>query len=251
MLFKRKKPAHGDEYIKLLPCAGDAYHMDGVMQCNYVHSLPRRSCVSSRRTVLIFRDGEKKKVCTDSGKLIRGKDPLKPSQPRDTTCMGILPFLNVLVEGKCYDRKYLYDTGCHASDRCGVNGNMKDGCDSIVVSKCDPNTKDRDQLAIFYYTCKRVQRNGAMHTSFVQKIVIRVFRSSRLVSAFAPLPDKKDNTTLYRYDGLYAIRNMFDTNKRCLQVMPLDGDVSVVFELVRLGVDKKEGNLLNCKDLVK
>ena len=53
---KWKDPQIGDEEIHLCPGIGDAYKMDGNMQTNYVHSLPKvlSKHESGRRFALIF-----------------------------------------------------------------------------------------------------------------------------------------------------------------------------------------------------
>eukprot|EP01082_Thalassiosira_pseudonana_P013438 g12197.t1 g12197 contig6:1424926-1425239(+) len=41
---------------------------------------------------------------------------------------------------------------------------------------------------------------------------IRVFRSSRLDGLYAPLCRAESSTTLYRYNGLYQVRKIYDSS---------------------------------------
>ena len=67
---KRSKPlAHGDEEIQLDIGESDGYDMDGVMQCGYEHSLPKKKS-NAHRFVLLFRHGNQACVSVDSGEAI-------------------------------------------------------------------------------------------------------------------------------------------------------------------------------------
>lgn len=67
---KRSKPlAHGDEEIQLDIGESDGYDMDGIMQCGYEHSLPKKKS-NAHRFVLLFRHGNEACVSVDSGKAI-------------------------------------------------------------------------------------------------------------------------------------------------------------------------------------
>ena len=52
---KRFRPlSPGDEEIEIVPSAGDAYDMDGVMQIGYEHSLPKKTMNSSHRFAIVL-----------------------------------------------------------------------------------------------------------------------------------------------------------------------------------------------------
>lgn len=57
----------GDEEIQLYIHEGDGYDMDGYMQCNYEHCVPKKLHDTSHRFVLIFRHGTVAPVPIDSG----------------------------------------------------------------------------------------------------------------------------------------------------------------------------------------
>ena len=67
---KKKSKRHlyeGDEEIQLYIHEGDGYEMDGYMQHNYEHCVPKKCIDTSHRFVLIFRHGNVASVPIDSG----------------------------------------------------------------------------------------------------------------------------------------------------------------------------------------
>jgi len=67
---KKKSKCHlqeGDEEIQLYTHEGDGYEMDGYMQYNYEHCVPKKCIDTSHRFVLIFRHGNVASVPIDSG----------------------------------------------------------------------------------------------------------------------------------------------------------------------------------------
>jgi hypothetical protein len=98
-----------------------------------------------------------------------------------------------------------------SADQRGVNGNIIDGCDSVVVSRQSRDFREDDGLSWIQYTSSRMQGGGALCKSFLSGHQIRVFRSSNLDSPFAP-PPRDQGRTSYRYDGLYKISKMWDNN---------------------------------------
>ena len=87
------------------------------MQKNYLHGVPRRAGIKSRRVVLIFRIGNTKHISMDSGKKVEAlgnkKTMYLPNPKRPTTNIGISQFKGVISEGKLYSRKYLWNTFSH------------------------------------------------------------------------------------------------------------------------------------------
>jgi hypothetical protein len=49
-----------------------------------------------------------------------------------------------VVEGSCHSRRFLFTSRAHRADQRGINGSMKLGSDSIVVSRQDPGLREED-----------------------------------------------------------------------------------------------------------
>lgn len=62
---RAKKLSHGDKEIQLAIGEGNAYDMDDIMQAGYEHCLPKRKTDVSHRFVLIFRQGDTRRIPTD------------------------------------------------------------------------------------------------------------------------------------------------------------------------------------------
>jgi len=109
---------------------------------------------------------------------------------------------NSVDEGrKLYSRRYLYSVSAHRADQRGINGNIKYGADSLVVSRQNPQLREEDGLQWLRYTSSRRQGAGALCLSYTRRQPVRVFRSSNLTSCYAP-PEFDGGRTSYRYDGL-------------------------------------------------
>mmetsp|Transcript_17218 Transcript_17218/g.49908 ORF Transcript_17218/g.49908 Transcript_17218/m.49908 type:complete len:1249 (-) Transcript_17218:777-4523(-) len=132
---KRKrgeKPKEGDEQIELFPGPGDAYEMDAKMQKRYEHCLPKNGGCTSRRSVLIFRDGRSVPVTDDSGYSLKEKakeqrgpdslargpvvsvDLLAPPKKMQPVNFGHPDLSSKVMEGQAgYSRHDLYSTWAH------------------------------------------------------------------------------------------------------------------------------------------
>lgn len=96
---KRSKPlAHGDEEIQLDIGESDGYDMDGIMQCGYEHSLPKKKS-NAHRFVLLFRHGNEACVSVDSGKAITDmqtdQTQIEESSTESSSLMPLLSKLRV------------------------------------------------------------------------------------------------------------------------------------------------------------
>ncbi len=101
---------------------------------------------------------------------------------------------------------------CNRHDRKWANGTSAEGCESILVESQDPTLREDDGLCWLQVTCTRSDGGGALCQSYVKKNPVRVFRSSELGSRYAPAVYEDENgRVLYRYDGLYAVKAMWDT----------------------------------------
>ena len=160
---------------------------------------------------------------------------------------------------------------------------MTSGCDSIVISRqvscsckllniCvsynlvdmsltdvisliqDVKLGEKDLFSMFYYTCNKHQGMKALLRSHLQKIYVRVFRSSSLMNRFSPSPIvvvKKDwklkYRTLYRYDGLYRVNSLREFKGQ-------DGKINhIIFQFIRVYDDTgiQEHNTYGCDELLK
>ena len=92
--------------------------------------------------------------------------------------------------------------------------------------------REVDELCWFQYTTERDQGGGALCRSYHEKLPIRVFRSSQLSSQYAPSSLENGNIG-YRYDGLYAVKAIYDKNGDETEVYPPAG-VKHTFFLTRL-----------------
>ena len=103
-------PKIGAEEIKLFPRAGDAYVMDGKMQDNYVHCLPKMSPNkgSGRRLTLIFRSGDEQVVASSKFTVAHDTSPSKKS-----VCYAFGSMNDVLVEGAVHTKQELVNVGAH------------------------------------------------------------------------------------------------------------------------------------------
>jgi hypothetical protein len=104
----------------------------------------------------------------------------------------------------------------HRSLQGGVNGNMNQGCDSVVVSRQSHAHREWDGLVWLTYTSNKFQGGAALWFSFCNSLAIRVFVSSDGNSVFVPLafPDGK---TSYRFLGLFDITCAWDQDGNQVQ----------------------------------
>ncbi|KAL9187368.1 hypothetical protein ACHAXT_001471 [Thalassiosira profunda] len=179
---RAKKLSDGDEEIQLDVGEGDAYDMDGLMQNGYEHSLPKKNGSKSPRFVLIFRHGCEASVPHDSGTAITEMAADAPGTENEGL-VSLLSRLRVkpptvifghagVDEGKLYSRKVLYANGAHRADQRGINGNVDQGSDSIVVSRQNPDVREEDGLQWLRYTSSRRQGAGALCVSHNRKLPV-------------------------------------------------------------------------------
>lgn len=119
-----------------------------------------------------------------------------------------------VVEGRqIYSRHTLLLWGAHKSDVCPVNGNPRDGCDSIIYMNEGgevPNTKD--DLGFLQLKCS--QRNGgdALFANY-QKSQQRNATHSYPIRVFRKTTDLS-GANGFRYDGLYHVAAIHDDRGR-------------------------------------
>ena len=119
-----------------------------------------------------------------------------------------------VVEGRqIYSRHTLLLWGAHKSDVCPVNGNPRDGCDSIIYMNEGgevPNTKD--DLGFLQLKCS--QRNGgdALFANY-QKSQQRNATHSYPIRVFRKTTDLS-GASGFRYDGLYHVAAIHDDRGR-------------------------------------
>ncbi len=105
----------------------------------------------------------------------------------------------------------------------------------------DKALNEKDELFILKYTSTRQQGAGALFTSYIKQLPIRVFRSSKLDGQYSP-PPREGGKTAYRYDGLYSIKEVQDSGGKMTKVAPKAGD-QYTFTLLR--ISKNSSNLFN------
>ena len=91
--------------------------------------------------------------------------------------------------------------------------------------------READGLSWLTYTSSSKQGGGATCKSYHNESPIRVFRSSKLKSPFAPPQGK---STSYRYDGLYKVITMWDASGVKTEDPPPVGEDQHTFLLTRL-----------------
>lgn len=83
---------------------------------------------------------------------------------------------------------------------------------------------------------------GALCQSYLNKLPVRVFRSSELESRYAPaIYEDEADQILYRYDGLYAVRAMWDTQGNETESSPPTNGAKHTFFLTRYPKNPVDG----------
>mmetsp|Transcript_17096 Transcript_17096/g.24178 ORF Transcript_17096/g.24178 Transcript_17096/m.24178 type:complete len:362 (-) Transcript_17096:674-1759(-) len=217
------------------------------MQEQYEHCLPKKPKIKSPRLVITFRSGKSVSIANDTGCSLAGwhtsrlpPNTLSHLKSPIQNELGNIRFghpIPCMREGGLFSRAFLYSSYAHRSDMRGVNGNIKMGCDSIVVSRQDPRLQEEDNLQQLKYTSSRAQGGGALWQSFFKKRPIRVFRSSKLRNLYPP-PNMSTNSgcvkTLYRYDGLYTVETIWDNQGSITKETPKPNGGEFTFLLTRL-----------------
>lgn len=123
------------------------------------------------------------------------------------------PREEVVEAQRIYSRHTLLLWGAHKSDICPVNGNQKDGCDSLIyVNEGGDVPRTKDDLMFLQFKCS--QRNGgaalfcnyqkSQHRDAPHSYPVRVFRKTVTASGLSGL----------RYDGLYHVAAIHDDRGR-------------------------------------
>lgn len=207
----------GDEELELWLDEGDAYSMDGEVQVGYEHSVPKVAEEAGRRIVAIMRAGKlfrsSDEKCQDTGEAAKS---LVPPGKR-LLAFGALDCDSTTV----YSRETLMATRFHSSPQKGVSGSAILGAASIVVSRQSSQLREADGLLWLRYTSTRRQGAVALWRSLRDDKPVRVFRSSSLLSRWAPRKvdsacqddnsPSSTNAAVYRYDGLYRVVAMWDS----------------------------------------
>ena len=201
--FSYLEKKNRDEYMEIYMESGDAYLMDGDMQQNYAHSIPPVEEVDQQhRLAVIFRSGTQKKFQKDSG------SPLVDFLSRVPKTYSFGKIVG-LEEGKIYKRNKLLAMGAHlAAQRC-ISGNMKVGCDALIVCGLRLDKARSDRFLSFTFQAEKRVGAGSLVRSFHMKTNIRVFRSSVLKNPYRAVSmtveTGSSSSAFYRYDGLYAV----------------------------------------------
>mmetsp|Transcript_11487 Transcript_11487/g.17385 ORF Transcript_11487/g.17385 Transcript_11487/m.17385 type:complete len:566 (+) Transcript_11487:589-2286(+) len=228
----------GDEEIIIFVGQGDAYEMDGQMQMNYEHCLPvKQDNINAKRSAIIFRHGNTTPVSLDTGiPLI--SDATECSEiiteetipsPKLSTQFGHLD--GAIKEGKkLYTKRMLVDIGAHRYEKKYISGSIREGCESILVDSQDRLLREDDGLYWLQISCTKPNGGGALCQSFHKKGCIRVFRSSSLDNKYAPaLYEGEEDQVLYRYDGVYTVRAMWDAEGSETESPPTSDEIHTFF----------------------
>lgn len=187
------------------------------MQLHYEHCIPKKEeDPLARRTVVVFRHGKQHDVMFDTGTSVLDNDHQADIQ-MDVAFSSAVNFghpSSDIIEGKeVYTKDTLIQSGAHHFERRWVSGTMRDGCDSILVERQDLLLREDDGLCWLQITSARNEGGASLHQSFMNKTPIRVFRSSELDSRYAPdVYQDEIGQVLYRYDGLYAVKAIWDSD---------------------------------------
>lgn len=253
----------GDEEIIVFVGQGDAYEMDGTsfffllniikivmfptnirlirikgtMQLYYEHCIPKKEDDPfAKRTVVVFRHGKQNDVMFDTGIPVFDND--QTDVHTDFATSSTVNFghpSSDIIEGKeVYTKEMLIQSGAHHFERRWVSGTMRDGCDSILVERQDLLLREDDGLCWLQITSARHEGGAALYQSFTNKTPIRVFRSSDLDSRYAPdVYQDEVGQTLYRYDGLYAVKAIWDSDGDETDEAPSSDGLQYTFLLTR------------------
>lgn len=187
------------------------------MQVHYEHCIPKKEeDPIAKRTVVVFRHGKQNDVMFDTGNSVLENDHQADLQ-MDATFSSAVKFghpSSDIIEGKeVYTKETLIQSGAHHFERRWVSGTMRDGCDSVLVERQDLLLREDDGLCWLQITSARNEGGASLYQSFVNKTPIRVFRSSELDSRYAPdVYQDEIGQVLYRYDGLYAVKAIWDSD---------------------------------------
>jgi len=119
-----------------------------------------------------------------------------------------------VVEGqRIYSRHTLLLWGAHKSDISPVNGNIRDGCDSLIyTNEADTVPRTKDDLMFLQFKCSLRNGGGALFSNYQKSqtrnaphsFPVRVFRKATTAGGITGL----------RYDGLYHVAAVHDDRGR-------------------------------------
>lgn len=225
----------GDEEIIVFVGQGDAYEMDGQMQLSYEHCMPKKEDdTTAKRSVVVFRHGATTIVTYDTGSPLYVEQKNAVAEKADSDVHFGHPVRDIPEGKEVFTKQRLIETGAHRSNHRGINGNSKEGCDSIIIENLDPLLREDDGLCWLQVTSSKANGGGALFQSYLSQLPVRVFRSSNLDSRYAPALYVEDTeSVLYRYDGLYMVRAMWDEQGHETVHPPTKTDSVYTFFLVR------------------
>lgn len=192
--------------------------------------------MSAKRSVVIFRHGKPLTVSTDSGlPIFPGQTSASANSGGRTSSMKFGHPGREICEGKeVFQRTKLVESGAHRSERKDISGTLRDGCESLLVENQDPMLREDDGLCWLQVTRSKSLGGGFLAQSYQNKEPVRVFRSSELDSMYAPaLYEDEADSILYRYDGLYAVKAMWDSEGKETSSPPPNTGLQHTFFLTR------------------
>lgn len=205
------------------------------MQSSYEHCMPRKEDdTTAKRSVIVFRHGTPITVTYDTGSPMHVEQQHVVTEKTDSEVQFGQPAREIPEGKEVFTKQRLLETGAHRSEHKLVNGNSKEGCDSIIIDNLDPLLREDDGLCWLQVTSSKANGGGALFQSYLSKLPVRVFRSSNLESRYAPALYMEDSeSVLYRYDGLYMVRAMWDEQGNETVHPPTKTDSIYTFFLVR------------------
>ena len=151
LLIKPSLRNAGSASYKLKMSRGTLYSTDKCFQLNYLHKVPKLDTTKGtssldRRIVLVFRDGHAVQTSDNGEEATLESRMTLP----DTVQFGPI---DGIEEGLCYPRRKLLDIYAYRAGIKAVNGRIGRGCDSIVLSRNDPEHGEVDGtlLTPFYF----------------------------------------------------------------------------------------------------
>ena len=99
--------------------------------------------------------------------------------------------------------------------------------------KKDVSLREDDGLCWLQFTGSKKNGGGALCQSYAKQMPMRVFRSSELNNPYAPITEE-GGKPLFRYDGLYNVKAMWDENGKETEHSIQDNESRYTFFLTRL-----------------
>ena len=201
--------------IKLFLGAGDIYSMDGEMQENYVHSVPKRKSkyeneeVKPRqRLVIVFRDGRRVMVPRDNGVPVAEFNLPK-------TVSYTFGQIDGLSFASVHSRTELKKMKAFQLSHRSISGSAESGVDAVILAGGNGDDREWDAYCAFVHSAQTTNGARALQLAYDKQLKIRVFRSSAIDNSIRH-SGKKKKSQLLRYDGLYTVLKV--------QKPPAEGD---------------------------